>query len=91
MAHDGIVFHWKERVQACNAMEACPLGDPGKITLALSSGRSLTVDAVLVAAGRKSNVEELNLPAAGVAVGDRGLVHGQRALPHQRAARLRRR
>jgi NAD(P) transhydrogenase len=33
------------------------------------------VDEVLVAAGRKSNVEALNLPAAGVAVGDRGLVH----------------
>ena len=75
MARDGIVFHWKERVQACNAVEACPPGDPGRITLVLSSGRSLTVDAVLVAAGRKSNVEDLNLPAAGVAVGDRGLVH----------------
>ena len=34
----------------------------------------LTVDAVLVAAGRKSNTEKLNLPAAGVTVGQRGLI-----------------
>ena len=75
MARDGIVFHWKERVQACDAVEVGPARQPGSFTLTLASGRSLTVDEVLVAAGRKSNVEDLNLPAAGVAVGDRGLVH----------------
>jgi NAD(P) transhydrogenase len=40
----------------------------------LSPGTTLTVDAVLVAAGRKSNSEGLNLAAAGVEVGERGLI-----------------
>jgi NAD(P) transhydrogenase len=75
MAGDGIVFHWKERVQACNAVQPGSPQEPGTFALTLGSGKSLTVDAVLVAAGRKGNVEELNLSAAGVAVGDRGLVH----------------
>jgi NAD(P) transhydrogenase len=75
MARDGIEFHWKERVQACNPMKPGSPQEPGTVALALGSGRSLTVDAVLVTAGRKSNVEDLNLSAAGVAVGDRGLVH----------------
>jgi NAD(P) transhydrogenase len=75
MARDGIVFHWNERVQACSTEEAGSPREPGRVTLALASGRSLRVDAVLVAAGRKSNVDVLNLPAAGVTVGDRGLVH----------------
>jgi NAD(P) transhydrogenase len=44
------------------------------VTLSLSSGASLTVDAVLVAAGRKSNVETLKLPLAGVTTGERGLI-----------------
>jgi NAD(P) transhydrogenase len=34
----------------------------------------MTVDAVLVAAGRKSNVETLDLTKAGVATGERGLI-----------------
>jgi NAD(P) transhydrogenase len=55
-------------VRACQ-----PSGTDG-ITLQLSSGDVLTVDAVLVAAGRKSNTEKLNLAAAGVAVGERGLI-----------------
>jgi NAD(P) transhydrogenase len=48
------------------------------------------VDAVLVAAGRKSTVEGLNLPAAGVIAGDRGLVpvdeRGRTNVPHIYAA-----
>jgi NAD(P) transhydrogenase len=42
--------------------------------LALSCDTSITADAVLIAAGRKSNTGKLNLVAAGVGVGDRGLV-----------------
>ena len=33
------------------------------------------MDEVLIAAGRKSNTENLNLSAAGVAVGNRGIIH----------------
>ena len=38
------------------------------------SGETLTVDAVLVAAGRKSDIASLNLSAAGVAAGEHGLI-----------------
>ncbi len=68
MEKNGIEFHWKEEVLECRAR-----GTAG-IRLNLSSKRSLNVDAVLVAAGRRSNVERLNLPAAGVSVGERGLI-----------------
>jgi NAD(P) transhydrogenase len=68
MARSGIEFHWKERVEACSPDE----GDG--IRLRLTSGKMLAVDAVLVAAGRKSNVEKLNLGAAGVTANERGLI-----------------
>jgi NAD(P) transhydrogenase len=62
----------------------------GKITLTLTSGASLTVNEVLVAAGRKSNTGELNLGAAGVKAGDRGLIpvnnEFQTNVPHIYAA-----
>jgi len=68
--HDlGIVFHWNERVAACDA----PRKD-GDVTLRLSSGAMLTADTVLVAAGRTSNTEALGLEAAGVTLGKRGLI-----------------
>ncbi len=44
------------------------------LRLSLSSGQTLNVDAVLVAAGRKSAVATLNLGAAGVAAGERGVI-----------------
>ena len=66
MERTGIAFHWNERVVACMA-------DGGdKIMFKLSSGESLIVDAVLVAAGRRSNTESLNLAAAGVTANERG-------------------
>lgn len=64
----GIVFHWGEKVAACS------LDTPGKAELICESGKRLLVDGVLVAAGRRSNVEELNLAAAGIAPGARGLI-----------------
>ena len=67
MASAGIEFHRNERAETCRA------GADG-ITLTLSSGRVLRIDAVLVAAGRKSNVESLNLRAAGVTANERGLI-----------------
>ena len=70
----GIVFHWKERAESCARGETTYPGGPGPIHLKLSSGVTLTVDEVLVAAGRASNTERLNLQAAGVQLGDRGLI-----------------
>ncbi len=65
----GIVFHWNERVTACDA----PPGG-GDVTVHLSSGAVLKADTVLVAAGRTSNTESLGLEAAGVMLGNRGLI-----------------
>ena len=68
MQKNGILFHWNEKVTQCTV----PAG--GGVTLTLSSGASLTVDAVLVAAGRQSNTATLGLPAAGVTTGKRGII-----------------
>lgn len=68
MERTGITFHWNEKVQQCVVLPT------GEVTLTFSSGASLTVDAVLVAAGRKSNTETLNLPQAGVTIGERGII-----------------
>jgi NAD(P) transhydrogenase len=68
MERSGVRLHWKERVLACAKAEG------GQLKLSLSSGNQLTVDAILVAAGRKSNVEKLGLSAAGIAASDRGLI-----------------
>ena len=68
MGRNGVAFHLKENVQECRGRGAAG------IRVSLSSGITLTVDAVLVAAGRKSNTEKLNLPAADIAVGERGLI-----------------
>jgi NAD(P) transhydrogenase len=85
MQRNGIVFHRNDRVLECAAGN-----DGDRISLKLASGRVLRTDAVLVAAGRKSNTERLNLPAAGVAVGERGLVpvddHFRTNVPHIYAA-----
>ncbi len=68
MERNGIVFHWKEQVGACSTAFS------GGVTLSLHSGETLAVDAILVAAGRKSDVASLNLSAAGVAAGEHGLI-----------------
>jgi NAD(P) transhydrogenase len=68
MERNGIVFHWKDTVRHCGS------GASGGVALSLLSGETLNVDAVLVAAGRKSNVAGLNLGAAGVAAGERGVI-----------------
>ena len=84
MKGDGVIFHWKEQVRECHPRGAA------RIRLRLASGHTMNVDAVLVAAGRKSNTEKLNLPAAGVAVGERGLIpvdeHFRTNVPHLYAA-----
>ena len=68
MERNGIVFHWKEQVRNCGPLVS------GCVTLSLLSGDTLDVDAVLVAAGRKSNVASLNLGAAGVVAGEHGVI-----------------
>lgn len=69
MRNLGIRFHWKEQVTTCDTTRAI-----GPVELTTSSASKYQVDAVLVAAGRKSNTEALNLAAAGVATGQRGLI-----------------
>jgi NAD(P) transhydrogenase len=68
MVEAGVRFVWKEKVTRC---DAAPDGD---VTLTLTSGATLTVDDVLVAAGRQSNTADLNLGAAGLTPGKRGLI-----------------
>ena len=67
MVRLGINMVMPDRVAGCLAN-----ADGAFVTLA--SGRKLAVDAVLVAAGRVSNVALLNLAAAGVNEGERGLI-----------------
>src|SRR5438132_7955959 len=84
MKADGVNFIWKEKVVRCDA----PAN--GKITLTLTSGATIAVDDVLVAAGRQSNTPDLNLTAAGLTPGKRGLVkvdaHCRTEIPHIFAA-----
>jgi NAD(P) transhydrogenase len=68
LERSGIVFHWKEKVLKCVSQES------GAVQLELSSGATLTADAVLVAAGRQSNTANLGLDKAGVTTGERGII-----------------
>lgn len=84
MEGHGIRFYWQERVTRC------AVHGPTDIRLTLSSGRELSATDVLVAAGRQSNTEDLNLAAAGITPGKRGLIevdaHYRTAVPHVFAA-----
>jgi NAD(P) transhydrogenase len=64
----GVHFIWKEKVAGCDAPPV------GNVTLTLTSGATLAVSDVLVAAGRQSNTADLNLAAAGLTPGKRGLI-----------------
>lgn len=68
MEKNGVTFHWKQKVQKCVVEET------GVVTLTLSDGPPVTVESVLIAAGRQSNSGGLNLAAAGVTTGERGIV-----------------
>jgi NAD(P) transhydrogenase len=84
MTKNNVVFHWKQKVQKCVVEET------GVVTLTLSDGPPLTVESVLVAAGRQSNSDQLNLAAAGVTTGERGIVPVDKSyrtnVPHISAA-----
>ena len=68
MTAAGVHFVWNEKVTRCDAP---PMGN---VTLTLTSGSTLAVSDVLVAAGRQSNTADLNLAAAGLTPGKRGLI-----------------
>src|SRR6185436_939110 len=68
MAANGVRFHWKEKVVKCDASRS------GDLILTMSSGATLAGDGVLVCAGRSSNTGSLNLAAAGLTPGKRGLI-----------------
>jgi NAD(P) transhydrogenase len=84
MTANGIQFHWNARVVACDSSQ------PGEVVLSLSTGGTLSADGVLVASGRQSNTASLDLAAAGITPGVRGLVpvntHYQSEVPHIYAA-----
>jgi len=68
MEEHGVRFRWKERVTKCDVSR------PGDVGLTLSSGATISTEAVLVCAGRTSNSADLDLAAAGLAPGKRGLI-----------------
>lgn len=68
MAANGVRFHWKETVVKCDVSQ------PGDVVVTFASGKTLAGDGVLVCAGRSSNTATLNLAAAGLTPGKRGLV-----------------
>ncbi len=80
MVRQGVVFHWKENVTKCSAPKV------GEIELTLSSGEELTVDHLLVCAGRTSPTADLNAAAAGIGLSSRGLIpvdeNYRTAVPH---------
>ncbi|MET0580822.1 MAG: Si-specific NAD(P)(+) transhydrogenase [Pseudoxanthomonas sp.] len=73
MSASGIELHLGERVQQCH-VDAGAANAAGNITLRLASGIDLRCDDVLVCSGRTSNTEGMDLKAAGVATGKRGLI-----------------
>lgn len=68
MTARGVRFHWGETVVRCDVLR------PGDVVLTLSSGAMLEADGVLVCSGRSSNTGALDLEAAGINPGKRGLV-----------------
>jgi NAD(P) transhydrogenase len=84
MGRLGITFHFRQRVESCAAPPS------GPVALRCESGLEVEVDQVLVASGRVSNTAALDLAAAGITPGERGLIkvdaHGATEVPHIYAA-----
>jgi len=68
LARLGIVFHKGERVKTCDSSRQ------DQIEVVCESGLRLAVDQVLVASGRASNTANLNLEAAGITPGAKGVI-----------------
>lgn len=69
MTASGVKSIWKEQVTSCDVTH------PSNVRLTLSSGATLDCDGVLVCAGRSSNTNDLQLAAAGLAPGKRGVIN----------------
>ena len=84
MTANGVHFIWNEKVTKCDA------SGPGDVVLTLSSGATLAADGVLVCAGRWNNTDALDLAAAGIEPGKRGLIpvdeYFRTVVPHIYAA-----
>ena len=80
-----IQFLWSEQVTLCDSSNPA-----GPVVLTTDVGRQITVEGVLVAAGRSSNTQELNIEAAGLTPGPKGLISVDKAyrasVPHIYAA-----
>jgi NAD(P) transhydrogenase len=80
MQRMGIVFWWKDQVERCDAPRT------GEIDLKLKSGREISVDHVLVCAGRTSAAAALAPEVAGFGLTSRGLIpvdeHFRTTVPH---------
>jgi NAD(P) transhydrogenase len=68
MTENGIHFHWKAKVSECDTSNI------GNVVVKLSTGATMECDGVLVCAGRSSNTHTLNVTAAGITLGSRGLI-----------------
>jgi NAD(P) transhydrogenase len=68
MTLGGVTFHWSTRVTGCDT------SGPGDLQLTLSTGSTLACSAVLVCSGRSSRTAALDLGAAGITPGRRGVV-----------------
>jgi NAD(P) transhydrogenase len=83
MVAGGVTFHFNELVKRCDV-------SGGDVALDLSDGTTLHCDNVLVCSGRSSNTGDLNLAAAGVPPGRRGVIvvdeHFRTAVGHIYAA-----
>jgi len=79
----GVILHLACEVQSVEKPDR-------KVSLTLRNGQCVAVDTLLYAAGRSSNVGDLNLEAVGVKTGNRGLVlvndHYQTNVPNIYAA-----
>jgi NAD(P) transhydrogenase len=83
MSKLGIQMVMPDKVEKCQA-------EANSVTLILGSGKTLTADAVLVAAGRIGNIASLNLEAVGLKLGKHGYIeidnYFRTAVPHIYAA-----
>ena len=68
MTENGIQFHWKAKVLECD------LSIGQNVIIKLSTGSTIECDGVLVCAGRTSNTLNLNVSAAGLTLGQRGVI-----------------
>lgn len=90
MTNHGVRFHLNERVEECFALAPDAHDNLPHVAITLTSGTKLVMEGVLVAAGRKSNIQSLELATAGVTVDDKGLIpvdeHYRTNVPHIYAA-----